>query len=164
LGTSSTQQIVQLQVKADQQSLARVGERAPITLPDGRAVGGRITAVGTVATESSENEKGGSGNEKEKPSGSGESATVAVTLALDRRVARLDKAPVGVELVKSVRRNVLAVPATALLATAGGGYAIRVLEGSRRAELPVTPGMFANGYVQVEGPGVRSGMTVIEPQ
>jgi peptidoglycan hydrolase-like protein with peptidoglycan-binding domain len=165
LGTSSTKQVVQLNVKADQQSLAHVGERAPITLPDGRVVKGRITDVGTVATESSEGEKGGGGgNEKEKPSGNGESATVAVTLALDRRVARLDKAPVSVELVKSIRRNVLAVPATALVATAGGGYAIRVLEGSRRSELTVTPGMFANGYVQVEGTGVRAGLSVIEPQ
>ena len=65
----------------------------------------------------------------------------------------------SVELVKSVRRNVLAVPATALTATAGGGYAIEVLEGDRRVELAVTPGMFANGYVQVEGRGLHEGQT-----
>jgi hypothetical protein len=71
---------------------------------------------------------------------------------------------VSVELVKSVRRSVLAVPATALVATAGGGYAIEVLEGARRVELAVTPGMFANGYVEIEGPGVRAGLVVTEPQ
>jgi hypothetical protein len=59
---------------------------------------------------------------------------------------------------------VLAVPATALIATAGGGYAIEMLEGARHVGLPVTPGMFANGYVEIEGPGIRSGLTVIEPQ
>jgi hypothetical protein len=71
---------------------------------------------------------------------------------------------VSVELVKNIRRNVLAVPATALLATAGGGYAIEALEGTRRIALAVTPGMFANGYVQIEGPGVHGGLTVTEPQ
>jgi hypothetical protein len=28
----------------------------------------------------------------------------------------------------------------------------------------VTPGMFAQGYVQVEGAGVRPGLTVLVPQ
>jgi peptidoglycan hydrolase-like protein with peptidoglycan-binding domain len=161
LGTSSVRQIVQLPVKASQQQLAHVGEAAPVTLPDGRVVGAHITSVGTVA-ESSEaeknGEKGGGGG------GSGENATISVSLALDHPVRRLDKAPVSVELVKSIRRNVLAVPATALVATAGGGYAIEVLEGARHGELAVTPGMFANGYVEIEGPGVRAGLVVTEPQ
>jgi membrane fusion protein, multidrug efflux system len=161
LSTTATRQIVQLQVKATEQQLARVGEAAPVTLPNGDVTRGRITSVGTVATEStegeSEKEKGGGG-------GNGENATIPVTLTLDHPVARLDKAPVSVELVKSVRRNVLAVPATALVATAGGGYAIQVIAGTHRTELAVTPGMFANGYVQIAGPGVRRGMTVIEPR
>ncbi len=163
LTTTSTQQLVQLKVKAEQQTLARVGQTAPVTLPGGDVVQGRIVAVGSVASASTsegEKEKGGGGGEK----GEGESATIPVTLALEHRVARLDEAPVSVELVKSIRRDALAVPATALTATAGGGYAIEVLEGARRVQLAVTPGMFANGYVQVEGPGVREGLTVIESQ
>jgi peptidoglycan hydrolase-like protein with peptidoglycan-binding domain len=160
LATTSTQQLVQVKLKAEQQQLARVGEQAPVTLPGGGVVRGTIIDVGTVASEAKggEGEKGGSSNE-----GGGE-ATIPVTLALAHRVARLDQAPVSVELVKSVRRNVLAVPATALTATAGGGYAIDVLEGNRRVELPVTPGMFANGYVQVEGAGLREGQTVVESE
>jgi hypothetical protein len=136
-----------------------------VTLPNGDVVRGHITSVGTVASESSENEK-----EKEKGGGGGggggggENATISVSLTLDHRVARLDKAPVSVQLVKSIRRNVLAVPATALVATAGGGYAIEVLEGAHRVGLPVTPGMFANGYVEVEGPAIHAGLTVLEPQ
>jgi peptidoglycan hydrolase-like protein with peptidoglycan-binding domain len=164
LGTTSTQQIVQLQVKADQQELAHVGESAPVTLPNGDVVQGHITNVGTVASEASENEKekgGGGGN---PGSGSGENATISVTLALDHRVARLDKAPVSVQLVKSIRHNVLAVPATALIATAGGGYAVRAVEGARSRELAVTPGMFANGYVEIEGTSIRAGLPVTEPR
>jgi peptidoglycan hydrolase-like protein with peptidoglycan-binding domain len=162
LTTTSTQQLVQLKVKAEQQTLARVGRSAPVTLPGGDVVRGRIIDVGSVASAASEGEKekGGSAGEK----GEGESATIGVTLTLEHRLAHLDEAPVSVELVKSIRRNVLAVPATALTATIGGGYAIEVLEGARRVALAVTPGMFANGYVQVEGAGVREGLTVIESQ
>jgi peptidoglycan hydrolase-like protein with peptidoglycan-binding domain len=159
LSTTSTQQIVTLALKAEQQQLARVGERVPVILPGGSVVHGRIAEVGTVASEASSEDEGAGGG-----GGSGESATVAVTVDLDRRVARLDQAPVSVELVKSVSRHVLVVPATALMAAAGGGYAIDVLEAGRRRQLRVSPGMFANGYVQVEGPGLRVGMEVLEPR
>jgi peptidoglycan hydrolase-like protein with peptidoglycan-binding domain len=159
LSTTGRQQIVQLQVKANQQQLAHVGERTNVTLPNGGTVPAHITGVGTVATEASEGEHGSGGG-----SGNGENATVAVTMALDRPVAHLDKAPVSVELVKNVRHNVLAVPATALVALSGGGYAVQTLQGISRVQVPVTTGMFAGGYVEVEGAALREGMTVLEPQ
>jgi peptidoglycan hydrolase-like protein with peptidoglycan-binding domain len=159
LTTTSTQQIVQLKVKPEQQQLARLGETVTVQLPGGGAAPGRVTEVGTVASEASSagDEPKGSGGE------SGES-TIPVTITLEHHVAHLDEAPVSVELVKSIRREVLTVPATALIATAGGGYAVETLEDDRRVTVPVTPGMFAGGYVQVEGTGVREGMTVVESQ
>jgi membrane fusion protein, multidrug efflux system len=164
LATTSTQQIVQLAVKAEQQQLAHIGETVPVTLPGGSVVHGRISNVGTVASESKGNggEKGG--GEKGGSGGEGESPTISVTVTLDHAVARLDQAPVSVELVRSIRRDVLTVPATALIATAGGGYAVEALEGARRVVLAVTPGMFAGGYVEVEGAGLREGLSVIEAQ
>jgi peptidoglycan hydrolase-like protein with peptidoglycan-binding domain len=161
LSTSSAQQIVTLKVKAEQQQLAHVGERVPVTLPGGGVVRGRITGVGTVASEA----KASGDDEKGSPSDEGsEAATIDVTVALERPVAHLDEAPVSVELVRSVRRDVLVVPATALVATAGGGYAVEALQGARRVTVAVTPGMFASGYVEVEGAGVREGLKVIEAQ
>ncbi len=165
LTATSTQQIVQLKVKPEQQQLAREGETVTVQLPGGGQARGHVTQVGTVASESStpgDEAKGGSSGESE--------ATIPVTITLERPVAHLDEAPVSVELLKSIRRDVLAVPATALIATAGGGYAVEALTPSpeggqdRRVTVPVTPGMFADGYVQVEGAGVREGMTVIESQ
>jgi peptidoglycan hydrolase-like protein with peptidoglycan-binding domain len=146
--TTSTRPLVHIQVAAAQQQIARVGERVTVTLPDGRLVNGRISSVGTVASAAS----------------GGGSATVAVTVILDRRVAHLDQAPVSVQITRSRRRNVLAVPATALVATAGGGYAVEAFENGRRVEVPVTPGMFAGGYVQIDGPGVHEGLTVTQSQ
>jgi multidrug efflux pump subunit AcrA (membrane-fusion protein) len=168
LSTTANAQIVSLQLKATQQELAHVGESVPVGLPDGQTVRGHVSEVGTVASESSgEGEKGGAGggaNGGSGNGGNGENATIAVKVTLDHAVAHLDKAPVSVELMKAVRRDVLAVPATALVATGGGGFAVQVLEGDRRTEIAVTPGMAANGYVEVEGAGLNEGMTVLEPQ
>ena len=146
-------------MKPEQQQLARLGETVTVQLPDGRQAPGHVTEVGTVASESK-----GSDEEKGSPSGESGESTIPVTITLDHHVAHLDEAPVSVELVKSVRREVLTVPATALIATAGGGYALETLEDDRRVTVPVTPGMFADGYVQVEGVALREGLTVIESQ
>jgi peptidoglycan hydrolase-like protein with peptidoglycan-binding domain len=162
LTTTSTQQLVQLEVKPEQQQLARRGETVAVQLPGDGEARGRVTEVGTVASESSS-----AGDEpKGSPSDESSEPTIPVTIALDDRVRHLDEAPVSVELVKSIRRNVLTVPATALIAIAGDGYAVEALASShdRRTTVPVTPGMFADGYVQVEGAGVREGMTVVESQ
>jgi peptidoglycan hydrolase-like protein with peptidoglycan-binding domain len=165
LTTTSTQQIVQLKVKPEQQQLARLGEAVTVLLPGGGQAPGHVTEVGTVASEASSSADEGKGT----PSGESGESTIPVTIALEHHVAHLDEAPVSVELVKSIRSDVLTVPATALIATAGGGYAVEVAsspegERDRRVTVPVTPGMFAGGYVQVEGTGVREGMTVIESQ
>lgn len=158
LSTTPTQELVQLKLKPDEQQLVHVGLSAPVTLPSGSVVRGRVIEVGSVASESSKGAGEGGGGE------GSESATIAVTLELEHRVAHLDEAPVSVELLKAVRRAVLAVPATALIATAGGGYAIEALEQGRRLQLPVSTGMFADGYVQVEGAGVQEGLTVLESE
>jgi peptidoglycan hydrolase-like protein with peptidoglycan-binding domain len=149
VSTTSTRPQVQVALGADKQQIARVGARVGVTLPDGRVAHGRIQSVGTVATAAQ---------------GGGSSATVPVTITLDHPVVGLDQAPVSVTLTRSRRRNVLTVPTTALVAAAGGGYALVALENGRRVELPVTPGLFAGGSVEVSGPGVYDGLTVIQSQ
>ena len=48
-----------------------------------------------------------------------------------------------------------------LLATAGGGYAVDVVNSTGGvSRVPVTPGSFAGGYVQISGPGLAAGMQV----
>jgi multidrug efflux pump subunit AcrA (membrane-fusion protein) len=51
---------------------------------------------------------------------------------------------------------------TALSATTGGNYAVEVVEGARHRRVPVTPGVFANGYVEIEGPGLAAGQRVVD--
>lgn len=66
--------------------------------------------------------------------------------------------------VQSVH-GVLAVPVTALLALAGGGYGVDVVTGPGRDRLVgVTTGVFAGGRVQVSGPGIAAGTRVVVAQ
>lgn len=154
LDTSSTKRVVKVELDVTLQSLARKGSRVEITLADGAAVRGRISRVGRVARE-----KAGSGEEP----GAQAQLVIDVTIELrsSRRLGRLDEAPVGVGLAQQSRRNVLAVPVAALLARQGGGYGVE-LAGSRRI-VPVRAGMFADGYVEVSGAGVREGTRVVVP-
>ena len=154
LDTSSTRRVVTVELDAAMQSLARRGERVEVTLPDGATVRGRITGVGRVAREQ-ESSSGDPGAEPQLV------IDVTIELRSGRGLGRLDEAPVGVGLAQESRRNVLAVPVEALLARRGGGYGVE-LAGSRRI-VPVRAGMFADGYVQVAGAGIREGTRVVVP-
>jgi multidrug efflux pump subunit AcrA (membrane-fusion protein) len=53
------------------------------------------------------------------------------------------------------------VPLTALIAIGGERFAVDAGDpGSARRQIVVTPGLAADGYVEVEGKGLRTGMTV----
>ena len=62
-------------------------------------------------------------------------------------------------------RGVLAVPVSALLALAGGGYGLEVVTPSGAHRLVgVAAGLFASGQVQVSGPGITAGTRVVVAQ
>jgi hypothetical protein len=140
------------------------GEAVSIVLPSGAATPGTITAIGPVPPAGGSGTGGTSG-----PGGPGGSSGASMELSITPK----DPAATGtgqdvavqVSLVTQSVRNVLAVPVAALLALAGGGYAVEVAGpggGDRLAG--VTTGLFANTLVQVSGPGIRAGMKVVTAQ
>jgi peptidoglycan hydrolase-like protein with peptidoglycan-binding domain len=147
---SGTRRRVTVDLEATRQSLAREGDSVTVELPTGRTAKGRIAAVGKVA--------------EQPPGDDGGDPTIEVTIALHGKAARgsgLDQAPVDVGFAVERRRDVLAVPVKALLARQGGGFAVEVAEaGGRRRVVEVRPGLYADGYVEVEG-ALREGETVV---
>jgi peptidoglycan hydrolase-like protein with peptidoglycan-binding domain len=146
---SSTQRRVTVDLDATRQSLARKGDAVTVELPTGRTAKGRVVDVGKVA--------------EQPPGDEGGDPTIEVAIALRGRAARgsgLDQAPVDVGFAVERREDVLAVPVKALLARAGGGFAVEVAEAGARRVVEVRPGLFADGYVEVEG-DLREGKTVV---
>ena len=121
---------------------AFAGERVSIILPSQAAVPGRITAVSGVSSTSGQLTVTPSG-----ATGTGVNVQVQVSLAV------------------LSARDVLAVPVSALLALAGGGYGLEVVTPSGVHRLVgVTAGLFASGQVQVAGPGIAVGTRVVVAQ
>jgi multidrug efflux pump subunit AcrA (membrane-fusion protein) len=157
LDVTSTARQVKLALDASEQGSVKVGDTVSITLPDNQTTPGRITYVSSVATSPS---SASHGEEESAP-------TVEVDAAPSDPAAtgHLDQAPVNVEITTESVANVLAVPVDALLALAGGGYAVEIAEGRAHRLVAATIGLFddAEGLVQVSGPGLSAGQRVVVP-
>jgi hypothetical protein len=158
LQASSTARAVSVALDADLQSEVKAGDQVTITLPDGSTTPGTVTSVGKVATTPSNNSGG--------PGGSTPTVPVTIRPTDPTATGSLDQAPVQVAITSRTVHNALAVPVYALLALAGGGYAVEVAnaDGTRHL-VPVSPGLFddAAGLVQVTGTGLTAGQHVVVP-
>jgi hypothetical protein len=159
LAITSIARQVTLALDASEQSSVKVGDTVAITLPDNQTTPGRITYVSSVATSPSSSGKGG-GEEESAPT-----VEVHATPTDPAATGHLDQAPVNVEITTESAQNVLAVPVDALLALAGGGYAVEVSDGRVHRLVAVTVGLFddAEGLVQVSGQGLYAGQRVVVP-
>jgi multidrug efflux pump subunit AcrA (membrane-fusion protein) len=159
LAITSTARQVKLALDASEQSSVKVGDTVTITLPDNQTTPGRITYVSSVATSPSSSGKGG-GEEESAPT-----VEVQATPTDPAATGHLDQAPVNVEITTESAQNVLAVPVDALLALAGGGYAVELADGRVHRLVAVTVGLFddAEGLVQVSGQSLYAGQRVVVP-
>lgn len=148
--TTATTRIVTVDLSARRQRLVKVGDRVQVELPTGRTLNGTVTEVGRVAQAAEES--GIPGTES--------AATIAVTITLAKgaQVDGLDEAPVDVGVATGVAEDVLAVPVSALLARADGGYALELAGGGL---VTVSTGAYADGWVAVEGNGIAEGTEVV---
>jgi peptidoglycan hydrolase-like protein with peptidoglycan-binding domain len=143
------------------------GEAVSVVLPSGAMTPGVITAVGPPPASTS-----GTGGDSGAGAGSGTGSGTGDT-SLQLTVTPEDPSATGtgqdvavqVSLVTQSVHDVLAVPISALLALAGGGYGVEVAgPGGGDHLVGVTTGLFANTLVQVSGPGLRAGMQVVTAQ
>lgn len=152
--TTSQTKIVDVDLDADRSNDVETGTAVGLTLPDGTQTPGKITSVGTQPETSSTDPKA--------------ALTVPVRITLDDPAAAdaFDSGSVDVVLERSRENGALAVPVTALMALAEGGYAVQVVDDAQAAGyrlVGVKVGTIADGYVAVTGDGVRQGVTVVVP-
>jgi uncharacterized protein YijF (DUF1287 family) len=161
LAVTSTRPQVKIALSASEQASVKAGDQVSITLPNQQTTAGVISSVGTVAKSPASKGGGGGGEPGEE---GGPTIEVDVTPSEPRALGHLDQAPVSVSITTSSVPNALAVPVDALLALAGGGYALEVVEGVHHLEA-VTLGLFddAEGLVQVSGQSVHAGQRVVVP-
>jgi peptidoglycan hydrolase-like protein with peptidoglycan-binding domain len=158
---SSTMRRVQLDLSASVQSNVRKGDRVTITLPDGHTTPGVVSSIGTVAsTPSGKGVKGGEGGEEGSPT-----VQVDVRPSDPNATGHLDQAPVQVSITTAKVSHALVVPVAALLALAGGGDAVEVVEGRVHHLVAVSLGLFddAEGLVEISGQGLAAGQRVVVP-
>ena len=117
-----------------------VGRSVEITLADGTSLRGRVSAVGAPVSDPQ----------------SGGPPTVPITVKPRKKADLGPAGPATGVLVVAARRDVLHAPVTALLALAGGGYALERPDGEL---VPVTLGLVADGDVEVSG--IEDGAEVV---
>ncbi len=156
LEVSSTARQVTVKIDASEQGALKKGDHVVITLPDSQTTAGTVSYVASVAVAPA-SEHG----EETTPT-----IEVDITPTEPNATGQLDAAPVQVSITTASVENTLVVPVTALLALAGGGYALEEVQsdGVHRL-LPVTVGLFDDeaGDVQVSGPKLAAGQSVVVP-
>jgi peptidoglycan hydrolase-like protein with peptidoglycan-binding domain len=168
---TSTARRVEVDLDPSEAEGVRAGDRASITLPNNRTTPGVVARVGALAVEEGSDSGSSSGSNTDSGSSGGSgstSATVPVFIGLKKvsDVRGIQEAPVQIAIITGRVKDALSVPVTALLARAGGGYAVETVDaGGQRQLVRVELGAFdhANGLVQVSGPGVRAGQRVVVP-
>ncbi len=152
LEVTSTGTLVALDLEVDRAGDIETGTVVGLTLPGAISSTGTITSVGTEPQVAPNDPKA--------------TATVPVEITLDDPAAArdFDSGSVDVVLERSREDGVLAVPVTALLALAEGGYALEVADDAGTSHLvAVAVGTIADGYVAVTGDGVAAGVHVVVP-
>jgi len=147
--TSASSTFVTVELSTDDQDLVDGGDIVTVVLPDGTRESAVVTEIGSVVQA---NQQGNTFFE------------MRVTLDDPEAAPGLDEAPVDVEIVSDSAGGVLAVPVTALVALAEGGYAVEVISDAGTTYLvAVEPGLFADGSVEVAAQGLQDGMLVVIP-
>lgn len=143
---SSDEVTITFGLPTTEQGVIGVGSVVEVEMPNGTDTTATVDSISTVATRG-------------EP---GTDASFEVTLTLDDPALAegIDEAPVDVTIVTESVEGVVAVPVTALLALAEGGYAVELEDGRL---VGVEPGFYADGLVEVTSDQLTVGDRVVVP-
>ena len=144
---TTTQRVVAL-LPLSERDLLDEGDVVNVELPDNTDVAGTVVLINPT------------------PVSDGGESLVEVTITLaEAAPAVWIGASVDVEIVETLVRDALVIPATALLALVEGGYAVEVLQADGTTHLVgVETGLFADGDVEVRAAGLEEGTPIVVPR
>ena len=148
-GVMATTQRVIAQLPLAERDLLEEGGTVNVELPDNSDIAGTVAAINPAPLTDAQGEG---------------FVEVTITLAEAAPVVWIG-ASVDVEIVETLVRDALVVPATALLALVEGGYAVEVMQPDGTTVLVgVETGLFADGDVEVRAAGLQEGDPVVVPR
>jgi peptidoglycan hydrolase-like protein with peptidoglycan-binding domain len=146
LRVTDTERVVAASLPASRRDGVEVGDTVEVELGDGSVVEATVTEIDATPTTAQDG-----------------SLTYGMRLSLAEADADVPDGPVSLQLVRQERPDVLAVPVNALLALLEGGYAVeRVTDDGLTELVAVDAGLFADGWVEVEG-DLEEGDEVVVP-
>ena len=148
-GVMATTQRVIAELPLAERDLLSEGDTVNVELPDNSDIAGTVALINPAPLTDAQGEG---------------FVEVTITLVEAAPVVWIG-ASVDVEIVETLVRDALVVPATALLALVEGGYALEVLQPDGSTVLiGVETGLFADGDVEVRATGLQEGMPVVVPR
>lgn len=150
---TGTTQVVEADVRLADQQLVALDTPVTVRLPGGQDTAGVVTSVGTPT------EIDGANGQKQ--------TVIPVVVSLDEggEAAQFQQASVTVIVPSERREDVLSVPVEALIALTPRQFGVEVVDDDgTTSKVPVTPGLFAGGRVEVSGDDIAAGRLVVVPE
>jgi peptidoglycan hydrolase-like protein with peptidoglycan-binding domain len=142
---TGTTQLVHVDLAVSDADVVATGTAVTVELPSGETIDATVTSIGSAET------------------GEDGSSTLPVDITMAEGADVADGLPVDVEVTTVAADDVLVVPVNALLALAGGGYALEVSDDGGATHLArVDLGVFADDLVAVTG-DIAAGDQVVVP-
>ncbi|RSM93680.1 hypothetical protein DMH25_35095 [Streptomyces sp. WAC 01325] len=158
LKITGTDLVATAKVSYDQLSRLSPGTRLKVALPNGNTVSGKATAVNITPQQQDGGGQGQGGDTKQQ-------AEVTVSLSDQKAVKAGGPGPATLTVSDRKANRVLAVPVTALLALAEGGYGVEVVQPDGQHKLvPVTIGLVADARAEITKGDLKEGTKVVIPE
>ena len=145
---SKSLQKIEIQVDVADQNLVLKGSEVEIELPDESTIVGIVHEVGSFAVV---------------PQDGDPFLEVSIAVEGSTEYFKWTGAVVTVNATKELAKGVLASPVNGLLALLSGGYALEILTETGTTLVPVETGIYADGWVEINGSGLQPGTEIIVP-
>ena len=145
---SKSLQKIEIQVDVADQNLVVKGSEVEIELPDESTIMGVVHEVGSFAVV---------------PQDGDPFLEVSIEVEGSTEYFKWTGAVVTVNATKELAKGVLASPVNGLLALLSGGYALEIVAGTGTTLVPVETGIYADGWVEINGSGLQPGTEIIVP-